>query len=172
MIQSGKCTQCTQKTENLIWLYWLPWQSLFRVSPYVQSGLIVHMRNSSIQTTRAWRWIPYVRYPIPGDHLPVHAQQLNQNEQEAYKLLLQRQIEDGCRRSSTIVGISRNNGNYTTCIVSYDFIGVFAYNYRSIQINHCTTLTLSASRCANQRTTSKTERAKSTRLSNKITINY
>ena len=96
------------------------------------------MGDSSIQTTRAWRWTPDVRYPISGDYLPIHVQQPNQNEQKAFKLLLQRQIEDGCRRSSTIVGISRNNSNYMTCIVSYDFIGVFAYNYRSIQIKNCT----------------------------------
>ena len=50
------------------------------------------MGDSSIQTTRAWRRTPYVRYPIPGDHLPIHIQRAKQNEQKAHKLLLDNKL--------------------------------------------------------------------------------
>ena len=50
------------------------------------------MRHSSIQNTRAWGRIPYVRYPIPGDHLPIHIQRAKQNEQKAHKLLLDNKL--------------------------------------------------------------------------------
>ena len=126
-----------RKLKTCFWLHWLPWQSLLRVSPSVHYGFIAHIGNSSIQTTRAWRRTPYVRYSIPGDHLPIHMQRAKQNEQKPQKFLLQK-IDDGDARLSITVANDRNSGNYTDWALSYHFIGVFAYNYGSIQIKNCT----------------------------------
>ena len=49
-----------------------------------------------------------------------------------------KKIDDGDARLSITVANDRNSGNYTDWALSYHFIGVFAYNYGSIQIKNCT----------------------------------